>query len=149
MITINSLMETINKRYFPISAEINKDNKNELLINIFTGSPLDGDTLIAKFNMKTLDLEIANTAIVNVGDTLWDTYDFSDVEEQFVINYEDATIDYESFANIVLNSNITDEQLFIEILIWISSEIELRMEILKDNLQSVDEIITMLAPMVF
>lgn len=137
MITTDSIIEKINHRYFPIT--VGKDADNTLCIYSFNGSPYDGDILLAKLNMKTLELDIVHCTTVDIGlrfseGFAFEKYDWSDLNEYT--------------PDALLNSDISEEQFFEEILNFIPDEIEEEIGIMNDSLRNINNAIKEIEPVV-
>lgn len=137
MITTDSIIEKINHKIFPIT--LGKDDENNLCIYSFNGSPCDADILLAKLDMKTLELDIVHCSSVDIGlrfleGCAFDQYDWSDLDE--------------CTPEALLNSDISEEQFFEEILGFIPDEIEEEVGIMNDNLENVNKAMETLAPIV-
>ena len=139
MITIDSLVKTINHKYFPISIKKDDREDNVLDICVFNGSPYDTDIMIATLNMDTLDLDIISSEHVDIWDMFsqgfaFDVYDWSDINPKSIVDF--------------LGSDITEEQFFLEILAFIGDSIDEKIIVLEDALEGINDAMDKITPIV-
>ena len=141
MITIDSLVEKCGN-LFPITLKKTTDN-NTLIIYIFNGDPYDTDIVLAKLSMDTLSLEVINggdhdLALGFYEGWLFDSYDWSDLEY----------FDLKDAPKVLLNSDISEEQFFYEILGCIYNSLEEEIYVQKDEFNKVKKVMKELSPIV-
>ena len=137
MITVDSIIEKLNHKIFLFFLE--KDDDGNLVIYSFNGSPYDADLKLATLNIDDLVLDIVHCSSIHIGDRFsegfaFEQYDWSDLNEFTV--------------QALLESDISEEQFFEEIISYIPDEIEEEIEVMSDHIRNVNEVTKRLAPIV-